>query len=145
MRVSWRERFHLAHELVLRFDNNAALSHRQAEAEEKWSWEVMVIVILVMQEGSVGRFSKMKLCSTVYVYLIVRPSHIHSSDDFLKLRPTPILFLTSRTTVTLTRFPEEDACHRVRNLCVFSHVQKGTPRLTHKGYIFAACILVHAQ
>ena len=31
------------------------------------------------------------------------------------------------------RIPEEDACHRARNLCVFSRVQKGTPGLTHKG------------
>ena len=43
-----------------------------------------------------------------------------------------ILCLTSRTTVTSARIPEEDACHRARNLCVFSHVQKGTPGLTHK-------------
>ena len=33
---------------------------------------------------------------------------------------------------------EEDACHRARNLCVFSHVQKGTQRLTHTG-----CVLQH--
>ena len=43
-----------------------------------------------------------------------------------------ILCLTLRTAVTSVRIPEEDACHRARNLCVFSHVQKGTPRLTHK-------------
>ena len=33
---------------------------------------------------------------------------------------------------------EEDACHRARNLCVFSRVQKGTQRLTHK-----RCVLQH--
>ena len=46
-----------------------------------------------------------------------------------------ILCLTSRTTVTSARIPEVDACHRARNLCVFSRVQKGTPGLTHKGYV----------
>ena len=30
------------------------------------------------------------------------------------------------------RIPEEDACHRARNWCFFSRVQKGTPGLTHK-------------
>ena len=34
--------------------------------------------------------------------------------------------------MTSARIPEEDACHRAHNLCVFSRVQKGTPRLTHK-------------
>ena len=43
-----------------------------------------------------------------------------------------ILWLTVRKTVTSARIPEEDACHRARNLCVFSLVQKGTPGLTHK-------------
>ena len=43
-----------------------------------------------------------------------------------------ILRLTARTTVTSASIPEEDTCHRARNLCVFSHVQKGTPGLTHK-------------
>ena len=31
-----------------------------------------------------------------------------------------------RTTVTSARIPDKDACHRACNLCVFSHVQKGT-------------------
>ena len=44
-----------------------------------------------------------------------------------------ILCLILRTTVTSARNPEEDACHRARNLCVFSHVQKGALRLMHKG------------
>ena len=35
-------------------------------------------------------------------------------------------------TVTSARIPEEDACYRMRNLCVFSRVQKGTPGLMHK-------------
>ena len=43
-----------------------------------------------------------------------------------------ILCLTSRTTVTSARIPEENACHRACNLVFFSRVQKGTPRLTHK-------------
>ena len=34
--------------------------------------------------------------------------------------------------MTSARIPEEDACHSVRNLCVFSRVQKGTQGLTHK-------------
>ena len=38
-----------------------------------------------------------------------------------------ILCLTLRTTVTSARIPEEDACHRTHNLCVFLRVQKGTP------------------
>ena len=54
--------------------------------------------------------------------------------------PWPILCLTLRTTVTSPRILEEDACHRARNLCVFSHVQKGTPGLTHKG-----CVLQHVS
>ena len=45
-----------------------------------------------------------------------------------------------RTTVTSARIPEEDACQCMRNLYVFSHVQKGTPRLTHKG-----CVLQRAS
>ena len=56
----------------------------------------------------------------------------------LMARIFAILCLTSRTTVTSARIPEEDACHRARNLSVFSHVQKGTPGLTHKG-----CALQH--
>ena len=41
-----------------------------------------------------------------------------------------ILCLTSRTTRTSARIPEEDACQRSRYLCVFSRV--GTPGLMHK-------------
>ena len=44
-----------------------------------------------------------------------------------------ILCLTSRTTMTSARIPDEGACHCARNLCVFSRGQKGTPGLTHKG------------
>ena len=33
------------------------------------------------------------------------------------------------------RIPDEDACHRARNLCVISHVQKGTLGLTDKGCV----------
>ena len=43
--------------------------------------------------------------------------------------------------MTSARIPEEDACHRARNLCVFSHVQKGTPILTHKGCVFQRVFL----
>ena len=39
------------------------------------------------------------------------------------------------TTVTSARIPDKDACHRARNLCVFSRIQKGTPGLTHKGCV----------
>ena len=38
-------------------------------------------------------------------------------------------------TVTSARIPDKDACHRARNLCVFSCVQKGTLGLTHKGCV----------
>ena len=33
--------------------------------------------------------------------------------------------------MTSARILEEDACHHVRNLCAFSHVQKRTLGLTH--------------
>ena len=46
-----------------------------------------------------------------------------------------ILCLIPRTTVTSARILEEDACHRERNLYVFSRVQKETPRLMHKGCV----------
>ena len=58
-------------------------------------------------------------------------THFTREDD----EERPILCLTSRTTVTSARILEEDACHRVRNLCVFSLVQKGTPGLTHIGCV----------
>ena len=48
----------------------------------------------------------------------------------MEKREETILCLTSRTTVTSARILEEDACHRARNLCVFSHVQKATPGLS---------------
>ena len=51
------------------------------------------------------------------------------------MRVSSILCLTPRTTVTLARIPDKDACHRARNLCVVSHIQKGTPGLTHKGCV----------
>ena len=37
--------------------------------------------------------------------------------------------------MTSAHISEEDACYRARNLCVFSHVQKGTPELRHKGCV----------
>ena len=37
--------------------------------------------------------------------------------------------------MTSACIPDEDACHRVRNLCVFLRVQKGTPGMTHKGCV----------
>ena len=43
--------------------------------------------------------------------------------------------------MTSVRVPEEDACHRARNLCVFSRVQKGTPRLMHKGCVLQRVFL----
>ena len=39
------------------------------------------------------------------------------------------------------RSQDEDACHRVRNLCVISHVQKGTPGLKHKGCVLQRVFL----
>ena len=43
--------------------------------------------------------------------------------------------------MTSARIPEEDASHRARNLCVFSRVQRGTPRLTHKGRVLQRVFL----
>ena len=43
--------------------------------------------------------------------------------------------LSTGTTVTSARIPVADACYCSLNLCVFSHVQTGTPGLTHKGCI----------
>ena len=43
--------------------------------------------------------------------------------------------------MTSARIPEEDACYRARNLCVFSRVQKGTPRLTHNGCVLQRVFL----
>ena len=43
--------------------------------------------------------------------------------------------------MTSARIPEEDACHRARNLCVFSRVQTGTPSLTHKGCVLQCVFL----
>ena len=40
-----------------------------------------------------------------------------------------------RTTVTSARIPDNYTCHRARNLCVVSRVQKGTPGLMHKGCV----------
>ena len=37
--------------------------------------------------------------------------------------------------MTSARILEEGTCHRARNLCVFSRVQKGTPGLTHQGCV----------
>ena len=48
---------------------------------------------------------------------------------------TSILCLTSRSTMTSARIPQEEACHRTRNVCVFSRIQKGTLGLTHKGCV----------
>ena len=71
----------------------------------------------------------------------------HSYRMFIFIgHPIPILCLASRTTVTSARIPKEDACHRARNLCVVSDVQKRTPGLTHKGCMrLVACILERAQ
>ena len=44
----------------------------------------------------------------------------------------------------ISRIPEEDTCHRARNFCVFSSVQKGTPGLTQKGCALqrvSSCVL----
>ena len=46
-----------------------------------------------------------------------------------------ILCLTSRTTVTSARIPEEDACIRTRNLCVPHAFKKEHRDLTHKGCV----------
>ena len=37
--------------------------------------------------------------------------------------------------MTSARISDKDVCHRACNLFVFSRVQKGTPRLTHKGRV----------
>ena len=51
-----------------------------------------------------------------------------------------ILCLTSRTTIVSAHIPEEDPCHRARNLCVFSRIQKRSLVLTHRG-----CDLPHVS
>ena len=43
--------------------------------------------------------------------------------------------------MTSAQIPEEDTCHRARNLCVFSRIQKGTPRLTDKGCVLQRVFL----
>ena len=57
-------------------------------------------------------------------------NEISATDNELK-RILPILCLTWRTTVTSARIPDEGKRYHAHNLCVFSHVQKGTPGLTH--------------
>ena len=61
--------------------------------------------------------------------------YFRSQSKIINYKLGCILCLISRTTVTSARNPEEDACHRALNLCVFSRVQKGTPGLTHKGCV----------
>ena len=65
---------------------------------------------------------------------------IFSFDSFVSLY-LYFVSITSRTTVTSARVPEADACHRACNFCVFSRVQKGTPRLTHKGCVLQLVFL----
>ena len=43
--------------------------------------------------------------------------------------------------MTSARIPEEDACCRARNLCVYSRVQKGTPGMAHKGCVLQRVFL----
>ena len=53
---------------------------------------------------------------------------LHVSGPFLCTKVTT-LCLTLRTTVTSeARVPQEDACYRVRNLFVFSRIQKRESR-----------------
>ena len=56
-------------------------------------------------------------------------------EPFRSGRICSILCLTPRKTVTSARIRDKDACHRARNLCVVSRVQKRTPGLTHKGCV----------
>ena len=72
----------------------------------------------------------------------VKISHQILTSTVCTKCPNTILCLISRTTVTSARIPEEDACHRVRNLCVFSLVQKETPGLTHEG---VSCSVYHLE
>ena len=61
---------------------------------------------------------------------IITISQLHLSSakkDFIFyifLSAVTILCLTPRTTVMSARIPDIDACHRARNLCIFSSVQK---------------------
>ena len=57
-------------------------------------------------------------------------NEILATDNELK-RTFPILCLTSRTTFTSACIPDEGKHYHAHNLCVFSHVQKGTPGLTY--------------
>ena len=63
---------------------------------------------------------------------IVRPL---SSPLNLQKVACSIYTLSHLSTVTSQRIPEKDACHRARNFCVFSRVQKGTLGLSHKGCV----------
>ena len=77
---------------------------------------------------------------TQYYAFVQEKQKVHCLNTLFRkvshlVQDISILCLTSRTTVTSARIPEEDACHCVRNLCVFSRFQKGTPRLTHKGCV----------
>ena len=81
-------------------------------------------------EGLSCHFKSHDECRRVFFYMCCSVVHHKCCKPFVT-----ILCLTSRTTLTSARITEEDACHRVRNLCVFSHVQKGTPGLTHTGCV----------
>ena len=56
------------------------------------------------------------LCSDVSAYWHYTLSHLENDRD-------------------VSAHYRGSACHRTRNLCVFSRVQKGTPGLTHKGCV----------
>ena len=83
----------------------------------------------------------------VYLIFVIEYVHtpcfwLHSSHNMALYISMAILCLTLRTTVTSARIPEEDVCHRARNLYVFSRVQKGTPRLTHTRCVLQRVFLV---
>ena len=65
---------------------------------------------------------------------VIKGFKIWKTDKFIDIEKEilSILCLKSRTTMTSVRILEEDTCHRARNLCIFSRVQKGIPGLTHK-------------
>ena len=94
----------------------------------------------------VSKYCDCNVSSSLLQYIVITkfpPNFFadHSLSQYCSNKCCYILCLTSRTTVTSARIPEEDNCHRARNLCVFSHVLKGTLGLTHKGWVLQRVFL----
>ena len=91
-----------------------------------------------------AKSNKLVIDSSAYTVCIPFPSSSRQNTSIplpIHVYGNTLLCLTSRTTVTSARIPKEDACHRSRNLYVFSRVQRGTPRLTHTGCVLQRAFL----